>query len=202
MRKLLIAALAALLPFTVGAACLGDHEGDNDDHYAYWKDVRGATWMNNYGECWRTINDLSYHNTLEEALACGDAEQAYTVVNLSLLVHFNFDKSDLLQSEIGRVRSVINELRKIQRDGGVIVGANIVGHTDSIGTDEYNMKLGMRRAKALAAFLKANGLDVNITTESRGESEPVSANDIDRGRAANRRAEAVIPVEIFYIIRK
>lgn len=202
MRKLLIAALAALLPFTVGAACLGDHEGTNDDHYAYWKTVDGVTWKTRYGECWRTINDESYHNTLEEALACNDATQAYTVVNVGILVHFDFDKSALLQSEVGRVRSVLNDIRKIRRDGGVIVGARIVGHTDSIGTEDYNQALGMRRAKALAAFLKANGLDVSILTESRGELEPVSANDIARGRAANRRAEATIPVEIVYIIRK
>ena len=65
-KKLAVAAFAAVFPFTVTAACLGDFGHTNDDHYAYWKDSQGATWVDSQGVCWRTINDESYHNSLKK----------------------------------------------------------------------------------------------------------------------------------------
>ena len=200
MRKLLIAALAALLPFGAYASCMtGDNWAhDNDDHYAYWKDPQAATWVNEYGQCWRTVNDPSYHNTLEEALACGDAEQAYTVLQTEILVHFDFDKSDLRGGDIARVRSEMNDIR---RAGASIVGINVVGHTDNRGTEAYNDALGMRRAKALALFLRALDLPVGEVT-SRGELEPVDTSGTEEGHQANRRAEGFVTLEVMYIRRK
>ena len=67
----------------------------------------------------------------------------------------------------------------------------IEGHTDSKGTNAYNMALGMRRAQSVKAKLLEFGMDPSriVGTVSKGEEEPVAANTTDEGRAQNRRIE-------------
>ena len=73
----------------------------------------------------------------------------------------------------------------------------IIGHTDSKGTNEYNMKLGMRRAESVKAKMIEFGVPASriVGVESRGEEEPVATNDTAEGRALNRRIE-------FKLVRK
>lgn len=68
----------------------------------------------------------------------------------------------------------------------------IVGHTDAVGSDGYNMDLSERRAASAARYLRGQGVDRNIETAGRGEREPVASNDSDEGRARNRRVEVAI----------
>ena len=65
----------------------------------------------------------------------------------------------------------------------------IEGHTDSKGTNAYNMALGMRRAQSVKAKLLEFGMDPSriVETVSKGEEEPVATNTTDEGRAQNRR---------------
>ena len=67
----------------------------------------------------------------------------------------------------------------------------IEGHTDSKGTNAYNMALGMRRAQSVKAKLLEFGMDPSriVGTVSKGEEEPVATNTTDEGRAQNRRIE-------------
>lgn len=67
----------------------------------------------------------------------------------------------------------------------------IEGHTDSKGTNAYNMGLGMRRAQSVANKLVEFGLsrDRIIGIESKGEELPIATNDTAEGRAENRRIE-------------
>ena len=67
----------------------------------------------------------------------------------------------------------------------------IEGHTDSKGTDAYNMALGMRRAQSVKAKLLEFGMDPGriVGTVSKGEEEPVATNTTEEGRAQNRRIE-------------
>ena len=66
----------------------------------------------------------------------------------------------------------------------------VVGHTDSMGSDEYNMGLGQRRADATAEYLVGRGVSSGrIDTRSMGESQPVADNGSEAGRAKNRRVE-------------
>ena len=67
----------------------------------------------------------------------------------------------------------------------------IEGHTDSKGTDAYNMALGMRRAQSVKAKLLEFGMDPSriVGIVSKGEEEPVATNTTDEGRAQNRRIE-------------
>ncbi len=69
----------------------------------------------------------------------------------------------------------------------------VVGHTDSSGSESYNMALSQKRADAVAAYLRAEGISgQRLQTEGRGESEPRYSNDTADGRAANRRVELYV----------
>ena len=64
----------------------------------------------------------------------------------------------------------------------------VVGHTDDVGSDESNLAFGAARAKSVAKILRSNGIAASrITTNSKGESEPVAPNDTEEGRHQNRR---------------
>lgn len=69
----------------------------------------------------------------------------------------------------------------------------IIGHTDSVGSDDYNQGLSVRRADAAATYLISEGVTRSrIGTFGLGETEPVASNDTEWGRAANRRVEVAI----------
>ena len=69
----------------------------------------------------------------------------------------------------------------------------IVGHTDANGSDDYNLSLSERRAKAAVNYLVSRGVTRSrLRAAGRGESEPVGANDTDAGRQLNRRVEVAI----------
>jgi len=66
----------------------------------------------------------------------------------------------------------------------------IAGHTDSLGTEEYNFKLALARTKTVMNFLIANGIPVyRLSNVSYGEQRPVATNETDEGRQLNRRVE-------------
>ncbi|WP_248918941.1 OmpA family protein [Pseudomonas entomophila] len=71
-----------------------------------------------------------------------------------------------------------------------VISIKVIGHTDSVGSDSYNQGLSERRASSVAEYLISQGLAPNkVTSQGRGESEPVADNDTEQGRAHNRRVE-------------
>jgi outer membrane protein OmpA-like peptidoglycan-associated protein len=69
----------------------------------------------------------------------------------------------------------------------------IVGHTDDTGTDSFNMDLSVRRAQAVKSFIVTNNVSPSrLSTEGRGETEPIADNTTENGRAQNRRVELAI----------
>lgn len=73
---------------------------------------------------------------------------------------------------------------------------DVVGHTDSTGSEEVNRQVSERRAASVANYLAAKGVKrVRIATLGRGEAEPVATNDTEEGRALNRRVDIrIIPI--------
>ncbi len=70
----------------------------------------------------------------------------------------------------------------------------IVGHTDSSGSEEYNQKLSENRALAIADILIAKGIEESrMTIIGQGESNPIASNETAKGREQNRRVEVVVP---------
>ena len=100
-------------------------------------------------------------------------------------LNFDFDKSVVKPQYFELLRNVKDYAE--QND----LRLTIIGHTDSKGTDAYNMALGMRRAVAVRDKLIEFGLDPArvLSVESRGESEPIAPNDTEEGRFENRRIE-------------
>ena len=72
----------------------------------------------------------------------------------------------------------------------------VAGHTDSTGSDSYNMQLSQRRAQAVASYLASQGVkQERLITVGAGEAYPIASNDTEQGRAANRRvALTIVPV--------
>jgi outer membrane protein OmpA-like peptidoglycan-associated protein len=101
---------------------------------------------------------------------------------------FDFD-SDVLRGESARNLDNLAANLSSFGDSKLL----LVGHTDSVGTDAYNLDLSKRRADAVAAYLESHGVSTaRVSTAGRGETEPVASNDTDAGRQQNRRVEIAV----------
>jgi len=68
----------------------------------------------------------------------------------------------------------------------------VEGHTDSIGSDAYNLKLSERRAQAVRDYVVSQGIDAaRISVKGWGKTKPVASNKTEAGRAENRRVEII-----------
>ena len=74
---------------------------------------------------------------------------------------------------------------------------DVYGHTDSTGTDAYNQTLSERRARSVADYLTAQGVNsARIATRGYGETQPIASNDTEASRSENRRVEIkVVPLQ-------
>jgi outer membrane protein OmpA-like peptidoglycan-associated protein len=74
---------------------------------------------------------------------------------------------------------------------------NVEGHTDSVGTDDYNLGLSQRRADAVRDYLTSNGINsANVQSIGLGKAGPVASNDTAAGRQQNRRVEMVVSGDV------
>ncbi|MDP5277729.1 OmpA family protein [Sphingomonas sp. DG1-23] len=73
---------------------------------------------------------------------------------------------------------------------------DVYGHTDSTGSDSYNLALSQRRAASVADYLSARGVQsARLGTRGFGETQPVADNETEQGKAANRRVEIkLVPI--------
>ena len=72
----------------------------------------------------------------------------------------------------------------------------VAGHTDSTGSDQYNLQLSQRRAQSVANYLAGQGVkQERLLTVGAGKAYPIASNDTEAGRAQNRRVElTIVPV--------
>lgn len=101
---------------------------------------------------------------------------------------FDFD-SDVVRSEsASNLRNLAASLNKYPNTDLLIIG-----HTDAVGTSEYNQSLSQRRSTAASNYLAAQGVSsARLRAMGRGETEPIAGNDTEAGRQANRRVEIAI----------
>ncbi|MGF6332341.1 OOP family OmpA-OmpF porin [Pseudomonas sp. BS3782 TE3695] len=107
------------------------------------------------------------------------------VITLNGNVLFAYNQSELMPEARSELDSLMAKLQNTD-----VASIKVIGHTDSQGSDTYNQKLSERRASSVAAYLLSQGVAPNkLTSEGRGESQPVAENDTEEGRAQNRRVE-------------
>ena len=110
------------------------------------------------------------------------------VVDFSEKILFAYDKSDLTSSAEANLDKLVTILKEYPD-----TNIEVQGHTDSNGSDDYNMKLSERRASEVSAYLRGRGVaGSRLTTKGYGESAPVADNGSDEGRAQNRRVTFLI----------
>jgi OOP family OmpA-OmpF porin len=175
-----------------------------------WVNSSGQPWKNSTGQCWRngSWTPATAHPDCDGALKPQPRVQATFVppVPAAVVVPaskpeavkpvvvkqtyqaetlFDFDKSVIKPEGKKVLDELVTKLNNINLE--VVIA---VGHTDSIGSDSYNMKLGDRRANAVKAYLISKGIEKSrVYTESKGERQPVADNKTAQGRAKNRRVE-------------
>ena len=95
---------------------------------------------------------------------------------------FEFDKTDISKDNMKKIDEFLGK-RKISI-------LNIIGHTDKVGTEEYNIDLSLRRAKSVKEYIKNKMLYGVINIFGKGEKEPISSKDEE-----NRRVELIVEEE-------
>ena len=96
---------------------------------------------------------------------------------------FQTGKAVILQSSFNS----LNQVAKFLKDNAQF-NLEVIGHTDSQGSETYNLKLSKDRANAVKKYLEGQGVQgTRIIADGKGESEPIATNDTAEGRAKNRR---------------
>jgi outer membrane protein OmpA-like peptidoglycan-associated protein len=112
------------------------------------------------------------------------------IVNISDVL-FDFDKYTLkpgAREKLAKVSGILLAYPGLK--------IQLEGHTDSIGSDDYNIKLSQDRAQAVYDYLASQGVpSASLSAVGLGKSAPVASNDTDAGRQQNRRVEMVVSGE-------
>ena len=191
MNKTLKLMLAAVITISAGSVMAQPKNVDN------WVNSTGTPWRNGDGTlCWRDAawtpataapNCDGWLAPKPAAAPAKPAPSKVTQKKVTLQADtlFDFDKSNLKSEGVATLNKLAQDIRKMKLE--VVI---IVGYTDSVGTDAYNIALGQRRANAVKAFLTNDGgvEPTRVYTESKGKADPVASNATAEGRAKNRRA--------------
>ncbi len=103
------------------------------------------------------------------------------------LILFDFDSANIKTESY----ALLNEFAKALKTGLENVRFEIIGHTDNVGSEPYNLGLSIQRAQAVKDFL-VKGLDIEaerLEITGYGETKPIDSNSTEIGRAQNRRVE-------------
>lgn len=101
---------------------------------------------------------------------------------------FDFDSAKLRPGVKQELRELAEVLKEYEHTTIIFAG-----HTDSIGSKEYNYKLSLRRAKSVARYVAKQGVDADrFKIVGYGETQPVATNETEYGRQQNRRVEIAI----------
>ncbi|HWK69848.1 outer membrane protein OmpA [Pollutimonas sp. M17] len=160
-----------------------------------WRNPFGDVWKNGTNElCWRD----NFWTPATGIPGCDGVPVAQaqapvvaptaTKVVLNADTFFDFDKATIKPEGRQVLDQVAAQANTINLETLIATG-----HTDSIGTEQYNLGLSQRRANSVKAYLVSKGISADrIYVEGKGESSPVASNKTREGRAQNRRVEIEI----------
>ncbi len=142
------------------------------------------------GLCIQPQTTLVEAVNLKSTLLTQSEVEEKTIIPKDLVIYFAFDESDFIAGEESRIYF---DESKAYMQKHTQAKLNITGHTDAVGTIEYNQALGFRRANALQTYFENMGMPANrIEIDSKGKKEPVADNSSVQGRAKNRRTVVTI----------
>lgn len=159
----------------------------------YVQDPFGNAVVDPFGECVRSIGG-------QNLPACGAplvtvaAEPPPTPVRETITLgtdtFFDFDKATLKPAG----KEALNDLAaQVRGRATEATSIDVVGHTDSIGTEAYNQTLSERRAQAVVDYMIQEGINPSlISARGMGETDPIASNATAEGRAQNRRVDVVV----------
>lgn len=180
----------------------------NEDN---WVNSEGLVWKNGDGTlCWRN----NYWTPATEHPDCGGApcgnletkipepslspypDMGHGSGTYSADTFFDFDKSTLKPAG----KQILDELlTHLNAPGFTLELVVITGYTDSVGAQAYNMKLSLRRAETVKAYLTEKDIPAEkIHAEGKGQVDPIATNKTREGRAQNRRVEIEVVGSTLY----
>lgn len=136
------------------------------------------------------IVPLTTHTVIEDSALSERSDDDSRSLDLAADVLFAFDEAALT----GKAKDEIETAADRIKDADVSGTVTVTGHTDSEGAEDYNQDLSERRAESVAKALEPllpSG--VELTTEGKGEGDPIASNDTDKGKALNRRVTLTLP---------
>ena len=147
-----------------------------------------------FGNCLLSAGGTAIPECLPAMAKEPEPQPGPMIVSLAADATFDFDRSDLKPAAQQRLSQLASDMSQVQ-----VNSVDIVGHTDSIGSEAYNQALSERRAASAADFLVAQGVNSGlITTRGMGELQPIAPNtnpdgsDNPAGRAQNRRVDITV----------
>jgi len=109
-------------------------------------------------------------------------------IELKQTVYFDFNKATIRPVSF----ALLDDVARAMKDNPTIA-VEVQGHTDSVGDDNYNLKLSQRRAESVRTYLVRKGIDAaRMVPKGYGENVPIADNRTKEGRDQNRRVEFVI----------
>lgn len=142
----------------------------------------------------RCVDAIELRNGVEDDDGCPDQGEVKVEVKAEKIeiyekIYFELDKAIIRPISF----SILDQVVRVIVRNPQIKKIRIEGHTDSQGTDAYNLDLSRRRAAAVMEYLTTAGVDPSrLESEGYGESKPIDTNDTKEGRANNRRVEFTI----------
>jgi outer membrane protein OmpA-like peptidoglycan-associated protein len=152
-----------------------------------------------------TVGAIIGRNMDRKAAELDRELEGVTIQRVEEGIAVSFDSGLLYGFDSATLRTQAQEnLRKLAQimsddDDTILL---IVGHTDSVGDENYNMGLSERRARSAANYMISQGLaESRVDIQGRGELEPIADNDTEAGRQENRRVEVAIYASPEYVER-
>ncbi|MDR2240127.1 MAG: OmpA family protein [Zoogloeaceae bacterium] len=194
-KQLLKVTLLAAIGMSASAALA---QAPNNDGYIF--DTRGVVARSGFGLCWKTVRwtpamaipecdpDLTAKAPAPAPAPAAPAPAptptpAAQKVTLAADALFDFDKAVLRPEGKAKLDDVSSKLGQIKLE--VIIA---VGHTDRLGSDNYNQKLSEKRAEAVKSYLVDKGVEPSrIYTEGKGEREPVTGDQCGKSEKRSKQ---------------
>lgn len=159
-----------------------------------WQNPFGNVWKNGTNElCWRDnfwtpATGIAGCDGVPVAADSPVVAPSASKVVLNADTFFDFDKSTIKPEGRQILDQVVSQVDTLNLETLIAVG-----HTDSIGSEQYNQGLSERRANSVKSYLVSKGIAADrIYAEGKGELSPVASNKTREGRAQNRRVEIEI----------